>query len=164
MIFWIFFLILSLIVEVYLWWQLQASLIFLSGRTCTIGGWLNTVLPHCMYNVHTHYSSQKLNSKICNVSEEFSSAHRAWIYFIQNTAKAVILGNILLFKKLLSIWICNWFVWSKLNVQHHYSSVHSSAIPRLLIARTCSHSSALLNTRFSLTLIVRSTVTRPSVH
>ncbi len=51
-----------------------------------------------MYNVHTHYSSQKLNSKICNVSEEFSSAQRAWIYFIQNTAKAVILGNILLFK------------------------------------------------------------------
>ncbi len=44
-----FFLILSLIVEVYLWWKLQASLIFLSGRTCTIGGWLNTFLPHCIY-------------------------------------------------------------------------------------------------------------------
>ncbi len=43
------FLILSLIVEVYLWWKLQASLIFLSGRTCTIGGWLNTFLPRCMY-------------------------------------------------------------------------------------------------------------------
>ncbi len=43
-----FFLILSLIVEVYLWWKLQASLIFLSGRTCTIGGWLNTFLPHCL--------------------------------------------------------------------------------------------------------------------
>ncbi len=42
-----FFLILSLIVEVNLWWKLQASLIFLSGRTCTIGGWLNTFLPHC---------------------------------------------------------------------------------------------------------------------
>ncbi len=42
-----FFLILSLIVEVYLWWKLQASLIFLSGRICTIGGWLNTFLPHC---------------------------------------------------------------------------------------------------------------------
>ena len=40
-----FFLILSVIVEVYLWWKLQASLIFLSGRTCTIGGWLNTFLP-----------------------------------------------------------------------------------------------------------------------
>ncbi len=46
-IFWIFFLILSLTVEVYLWWKLQASLIFLSGRTCTVGGWLNTFLPHC---------------------------------------------------------------------------------------------------------------------
>ncbi len=44
-----FFLILSLIVEVYLWWKLQASLIFLRGRTCTIGGWLNTFLPHCIY-------------------------------------------------------------------------------------------------------------------
>ena len=42
-----FSLILSVIVEVYLWWKLQASLIFLSGRTCTIGGWLNTFLPHC---------------------------------------------------------------------------------------------------------------------
>ena len=40
-----FFLILSVIVEVYLWWQLQASLIFLRGRTCTIGGWLNTFCP-----------------------------------------------------------------------------------------------------------------------
>ncbi len=49
MIFWIFFLILSLIVEVYLWWKLQASLLFLSGRTCTIGGWLNTFLPHCTF-------------------------------------------------------------------------------------------------------------------
>ncbi len=44
-----FFLILSLIVEVYLWWKLQDSLIFLNGRTCTIGGWLNTFLPHCMF-------------------------------------------------------------------------------------------------------------------
>ena len=42
----------SLIVEVYLWCKLQASLIFLSGRTCTIGGWLNTFLPHCIYT-HT---------------------------------------------------------------------------------------------------------------
>ena len=50
MIFWIFFLLmLSVIVEVYLWWKLQASLIFLSGRTCTIGGWLNHFLPHCRY-------------------------------------------------------------------------------------------------------------------
>ncbi len=43
-----FFLILSPIVEVYLSWKLQASLIFLSGRTCTIGGWLNTFFPHCI--------------------------------------------------------------------------------------------------------------------
>jgi hypothetical protein len=43
-----FFLILSVIVEVYLWWKLQASRSFLSGRTCTIGGWLNTFLPHCI--------------------------------------------------------------------------------------------------------------------
>ncbi len=43
-----FFFLFCLIVEVYLWWKLQASLIFLSGRTCTIGGWLNTFLPHCM--------------------------------------------------------------------------------------------------------------------
>ncbi len=50
-----FFLILSLIVEVYLWWKLQASLIFLSGRTCAIGGWLNTFLPHCIYiYIHIH--------------------------------------------------------------------------------------------------------------
>ncbi len=56
MIFWIFFLILSLIVEVYLWWKLQASLIFLSGRTCTIGGWLNTFLPHCSSNRMSSWS------------------------------------------------------------------------------------------------------------
>ena len=42
------FLILSVIVEVYLWWKLQASLIFLGGRTFTIGCWLNTFLPHCI--------------------------------------------------------------------------------------------------------------------
>ncbi len=44
-----FFFLFCLIVEVYLWWKLQVSLIFLSGRTCTIGGWLNTFLPHCIY-------------------------------------------------------------------------------------------------------------------
>ncbi len=49
-----FFLILSLIVEVYLWWKLQASLIFLSGRTCAIGGWLNTFLPHCTSATMSH--------------------------------------------------------------------------------------------------------------
>ena len=39
----------SFIVEVYLWWKLQASLIFLCGSTCTIGGWPNTFWPHCRY-------------------------------------------------------------------------------------------------------------------
>ncbi len=52
------FLILSLIVEVYLWWKLQASLIFLSGRTCTIGGWLNTFLPHCISHTSDFVSMQ----------------------------------------------------------------------------------------------------------
>ncbi len=51
---WFFWIFLSLIVEVYLWWKLQASLIFLSGRTCTIGGWLNTFLPHCIYTGAGH--------------------------------------------------------------------------------------------------------------
>ncbi len=51
------FLILSLIVEVYLWWKLQASLIFLSGRTCTIGSWLNTFLPHCKCIIHSFIHS-----------------------------------------------------------------------------------------------------------
>ena len=35
-----------------LWWKISIwyrPLIFLSGRTCTIGGWLNTFLPHCIY-------------------------------------------------------------------------------------------------------------------
>ncbi len=54
----IFFLILSLIVEVYLWWKLQASLIFLSGRTCTIGGWLNTFLPHCTCSIQISTASE----------------------------------------------------------------------------------------------------------
>ncbi len=66
-----FSLILSLIVEVYIWWQLQASLIFLSGRTCTIGGWLNTFLPHCIYfkYLYTYYKQDK-NKK--NLKECFS--------------------------------------------------------------------------------------------
>lgn len=38
--------ILSLTVEVYLRGKLQASVIFLSERTCTTGGWLNTFLPN----------------------------------------------------------------------------------------------------------------------
>ncbi len=54
-----FLLILSLIVEVYLWWKLQASLIFLSGRTCTIGGWLNTFLPHCIYIYYISLSQHR---------------------------------------------------------------------------------------------------------
>ncbi len=67
-----FFLILSLIVEVYLWWKLQASLIFLSGRTCTIGGWLNTFLPHCIYiyiyiyiYIHSKWSKVTVKAYIC---------------------------------------------------------------------------------------------------
>ncbi len=61
MIFWIFF---SYFVS-HSWgipmMKIQASLIFLSGRTCTIGGWLNTFLPHCIYTcvyiyTHTHYN------------------------------------------------------------------------------------------------------------
>ncbi len=50
-----FFLILSLIVDVYLWWKLQASLIFLSGRTCTIGGWLNTFFPPLYIYIYILY-------------------------------------------------------------------------------------------------------------
>ncbi len=64
-----FIFILSLIVEVYLWWKLQASLIFLSGRTCTIGGWLNTFLPHykcpALYNKIGFFNvAQNTSSKI----------------------------------------------------------------------------------------------------
>ncbi len=58
------FLILSLIVEVYLWWKLQASLIFLSGRTCIIGGWLNNFLPHCIYIFMSIYQSVSLSVSI----------------------------------------------------------------------------------------------------
>ncbi len=63
------FLILSLIVEVYLWWKLQASLVFLSGRTCTIGGWLNTFLPHCMYTLVTLYF--KVSLLQCNYTFKY---------------------------------------------------------------------------------------------
>ncbi len=69
------FLILSLIVEVYLWWKLQASLIFLSGRTCTIGGWLNTFLPHCMY--------PNLTNIFCNIQYIHTCMHisnNVWLY------------------------------------------------------------------------------------
>ncbi len=73
-------------------------------------------------------NSQKfLNGKIFNVFKEFSSAHQACIYLIKNTAKAVTLWNILtiknnsfLFEYILK---CNLFLWSKLNFQHHYSSL-----------------------------------------
>ncbi len=72
-----FLLILSLIVEVYLWWKLQASLIFLSGRTCTIGGWLNTFLPHCIYilvvNIILIYMLKTLQIRMLNSHNLFSS-------------------------------------------------------------------------------------------
>ncbi len=46
--------------------------------------------------IHIYTTSQKfLNSKIeIFFLKEFSSAHQACIYFIQNTVKAVILWNI----------------------------------------------------------------------
>ncbi len=52
---------------------LQASLIFLSGRTCTIGGWLNTFLPHCIYTLYNflfllhakHYFFRLLVQSVC---------------------------------------------------------------------------------------------------
>ncbi len=58
--------------------------------------------------------------------KEFSSAHQACIYLILNTAKAVILWYVLLFKILLSILnIFKMYIIlrSKLNFQYHYSSL-----------------------------------------
>ncbi len=77
-----FFLILSLIVEVYLWWKLQASLIFLSGRTCTIGGWLNTFLPHCICKAQLTQnllSNQATVPVPKSVGHFFALAQIAWI-------------------------------------------------------------------------------------
>jgi hypothetical protein len=84
-----FFLIFSVIVEVYLWWKLQASITLLSGRTCTIGGWLNTFLPHCMFT-HTNNRMYFLHSLI------FTLAHGLHVHAhslsAQNTKDTVILS------------------------------------------------------------------------
>ncbi len=110
-----FFLILSLIVEVYLWWKLQASLIFLSGRTCTIGGWLNTFLPHCIYSNFIHYKSKFRVRKIFLFLKDSANAHkgcRCWskIHKITLWNIITILKNWLLFEYMLK---CNLFLWSK---------------------------------------------------
>jgi hypothetical protein len=46
--FWIFFQMLSVIVEVYLWYKLQTSTCFVSRKTCKISNVSNTCSPHCI--------------------------------------------------------------------------------------------------------------------
>ncbi len=72
-----FVLILSLIVEVYLWWKLQASLIFLSGRTCTNGGWLNTFLPHCIFWLYTSSINhlETICDPLCEIQAKVSKSN-----------------------------------------------------------------------------------------
>ncbi len=83
-----FFLILSLIVEVYLWWKLQAFLIFLSGRTCTIGGWLNTFLPNCITSALITYDKGTLldiGHRYTNLFQDTLSSNPSWpLAILQN--------------------------------------------------------------------------------
>ncbi len=74
-----FLIILSLIVEVYLWWKLQASLIFLSGRTCTIGGWLNTFLPHCISSLFLLTIVGGAGSSHCRCTENLQHPWKNWM-------------------------------------------------------------------------------------
>ena len=91
--------ILSLIVEVYLWWKLQASLIFLSGRTCTIGGWLNTFLPHCICHYLTlipasfcpHVLKHHIATKL---SVQFSSDMCKYYWSVSPSTLMTIIYNI----------------------------------------------------------------------
>lgn len=100
----VFFLILSLIVEVYLWWKLQASLIFLCGRTRTIDGWLSTFMPHCScvedlmqfykvltilkYDVSYRCISQNQNSMKCS-GESIFQLHLKCSWWSVNRKKCV---------------------------------------------------------------------------
>ncbi len=55
---------------------------------------------------------------------------------LKNTVKTVILWYITIYSKItLSEYIlkCNLFLWSKLNFQHHYSSLQSQTIPPEII-------------------------------
>ncbi len=100
MIFWIFFLILSLMVEVYLWWKLQASLIFLSGRTCTIVGWPSHHICIYIYSLvflfHSFYCFYVifiLLSCFIFLSCTFHWADLSWLTF-----------HYLLYP----VWLCMW--------------------------------------------------------
>ncbi len=53
-----FFFRFCLTVEGYLWWKLQISSFFVSGKTRKIGSVSNTYLPHCIYQ-----RLQKINTK-----------------------------------------------------------------------------------------------------
>ncbi len=102
------FLILSLIVEVYLWWKLQASLIFLSGRTCPIGGWLNTFLPHCMYT--PPFKSLRF-VRFYNAFESFLCSPRLYLFDDKYNKCEIILQfkiTVLRFKYILKY---NLFLW-----------------------------------------------------
>ncbi len=127
----LFFLFLSLSVEVYLWWKLQASLIFLSGRTCTIDGWLNTFLPHCITYFHDIYPIPSATSLIKEFITGWTSQkgiytekYSVWVLLLQwyllshyqkklydlelglgNNSITIIITNIILFNKTI------WRVW-----------------------------------------------------
>ncbi len=118
-----FFLILSLIIEVYLWWKLQASLIFLSGRTCTICGWLNTFLPHCIYiYIYIYIYIIKYNKLICK--KQFGIYIVYIVFLTINAASLFVTYSFLIsFKKYISI-----LLFLLLNIMQAYLYKPSCAV------------------------------------
>ena len=106
----------------YLWWKLQASLIFLSGRTCTIGGWLNTFLLH--YRVLEWNSSHLEHSQqpMCSLESQWLLE---WLSYSVPQILMVYVSAVLLMIPLCRVWQ----LWPRTGAlhagEHDMSYIHS---------------------------------------
>ena len=67
------------------------GLIFLSGRTCTIGGWLNTFLHHCIFNVRDKIEAmiKKLELfSVCNNKDNTQVFPSLYDFFVSKWSQA----------------------------------------------------------------------------
>jgi len=65
---------LFLIVEVYIWWKLQISLIILSKIISTISGWLNTFWPYCISNPSPIKQARKRENEQSPIKKKFKDS------------------------------------------------------------------------------------------
>ena len=127
------------------------GLIFLSGRTCTIGGWLNTFLPHCMDPVQCsdlvsipfwHQTSCENNIIICILTWRFIILECLWTWWLfsllHSISMVLVLGLTawIILKQFRDYWNVTYSdknAWkSRLSAWRNFHLAVSQSLPKFL--------------------------------